>query len=105
MKPDDHICHCHRVPLLKLWHYARRVRPEKASRMSECLGAGTGCGWCIPFLKKIQEQALASTPPSHAAEPLEAPLAELADLATMSPEEYARQRRHYLDTKKDRNTF
>ena len=55
MKPDDRICYCFNVPLGKLVRFARRERPERASRMSECLGAGTGCGWCVPFLEKIAE--------------------------------------------------
>jgi hypothetical protein len=25
--------------------------------MSECHGAGTGCGWCRPYLKKLFEAA------------------------------------------------
>jgi hypothetical protein len=27
-----------------------------ASLISECLGAGTGCGWCVPFLKHLHAQ-------------------------------------------------
>jgi bacterioferritin-associated ferredoxin len=27
------------------------------SQLSECYGAGTGCGWCRPFLKRLMEQA------------------------------------------------
>lgn len=53
MKPDDKVCYCYTVSLRKLVNYARRERPARASQMSECLNAGTGCGWCIPFLKKI----------------------------------------------------
>ena len=53
MKPDDKICYCFHVPLRKLFHYARREKPRRASQMSECLNAGTGCGWCIPILQKI----------------------------------------------------
>ncbi len=53
MQADDLICYCFRVSLRKLANYARRERPVRASRMSECLGAGTGCGWCIPFVKRI----------------------------------------------------
>ena len=53
MRPDDKICYCYNVSLRKLVHFARRTRPQRPSRMSECLGAGTGCGWCIPFLIKI----------------------------------------------------
>jgi len=55
MQPDDLICYCYRVSLRKLVNYARRERPARASMMRECLDAGTGCGWCIPFLKRIQE--------------------------------------------------
>ncbi len=55
MELDDHVCHCSHVSLRKLINFASRVRPRIASRMVECLGAGTGCGWCIPILKKIAE--------------------------------------------------
>jgi len=55
MGPDDLVCYCYRVPLRKLVAYARRERPLRASQMSECLGAGTGCGWCIPTLQRIHE--------------------------------------------------
>lgn len=57
MKPDDEICYCYHVSLRKLQNYARRERPQHASQMSECLGAGTGCGWCIPFLRQIAAKA------------------------------------------------
>ena len=53
MNLDDRICYCYHVPLRKLVNYARRERPARASMMRECLDAGTGCGWCIPFLKRI----------------------------------------------------
>jgi bacterioferritin-associated ferredoxin len=53
MDLDDPVCVCHRVSLRKLVAFARRERPANAARMSECLGAGTGCGWCIPVLTRI----------------------------------------------------
>jgi len=53
---DDKICYCYGVSMRKLVNFSRRVRPERASRMTECLGAGTGCGWCIPFLIKIARE-------------------------------------------------
>ena len=28
--------------------------------MSECFGAGTGCGWCRPFLQRLFDQAVAA---------------------------------------------
>ncbi len=80
MKPDDEICYCYHVSLRKLRNYARRERPRHASQMSECLGAGTGCGWCIPFLRQIAE---------HAAE---------ADFTLdQSPEAYAAARAEYRE--------
>jgi len=53
VQPDDNICYCFRVSLRKLVNFARRERPQRASQMSLCLDAGTGCGWCIPYLVKI----------------------------------------------------
>ncbi len=60
---------------------------QRASQMTECLGAGTGCGWCIPFLKKI-----AASPETFLAEGL-------------SPEEYAAKRQEYIKTRQPRNEF
>ncbi len=86
MKPDDEICYCFGVPMRKLVNFARRVRPGRPSQMTECLGAGTGCGWCIPFLIKIAQEPDALA---------------LDDLA---PEEYARRRQSYIKTE-PKNTF
>ncbi len=57
MKPDDEVCVCHHVTLHKIDRFLQRERPEVASKVSECLGAGTGCGWCIPFLEKLHKQS------------------------------------------------
>jgi len=27
--------------------------------LADCFGAGTGCGWCRPFLQKLFDQAVA----------------------------------------------
>jgi bacterioferritin-associated ferredoxin len=40
-------------------NFLRVERPQRESQMSECYGAGTGCGWCRPFLKKLFEAARA----------------------------------------------
>ncbi len=85
MQLDDKICYCFDVSLRKLVNFARRERPSCASRMSECLGAGTGCGWCIPILKKIHESAVDSA-------------SESADVEIdMTPAQYARQRDDYRE--------
>ncbi len=56
MQPDDHVCLCHRVSLRKLVNYMNRERPAVPSQLSECLGAGTGCHWCVPFLHQLHRQ-------------------------------------------------
>ncbi len=53
MLPDDEICLCNHVSLRKLVKFARRERPKRPGQMAGCLGAGTGCGWCIPILTEI----------------------------------------------------
>ncbi|MEX0777701.1 MAG: (2Fe-2S)-binding protein [Phycisphaeraceae bacterium] len=83
MHPDDHICLCFHVSQRKIVNYCKRERPEHASQISDCLSAGTGCGWCIPFLRKLHQQAL---------EGVEEP-----DLP-VSPQEYAQRRAQYRKT-------
>ncbi len=91
MGPDDKICYCYHVPYRKLWHYVRQNRLQRPSQMSECLGAGTGCGWCIPILKRIF--AAAQSADAHEAN------------IDMTPEEYAARRQSYIQTKAPKNTF
>ena len=59
MEPDDELCYCFHITQRKLVNFARQRRPKVASQLSECGGAGTGCGWCIPFLQEIFQQAVA----------------------------------------------
>ena len=87
MRPDDKICYCYEVSLRKLVNFARRERPAHASQMTECLGAGTGCGWCIPILKKIAE------------DPDAFPATDL------TPAEYAARRQKYLKSPEQKNRF
>ncbi len=82
MEPDDHVCLCFHVPLRKLRTYLKNECPQKASQLSECLGAGTGCGWCVPFLEELHRRY-------EAGEALE--LGE-------APEVYARRRQDYFQT-------
>ena len=87
MQPDDRVCYCFRVSLRKLVNYARRERPARASQMSQCLDAGTGCGWCIPFLEKIH------------ADP------DRIDLRDVTPAEYEAKRAAYIADRKPKNRF
>ncbi|MCA9290090.1 MAG: (2Fe-2S)-binding protein [Phycisphaerales bacterium] len=63
MQPEDHVCLCYHVSLRKLTNYARRERPAVASQLSDCLGAGTGCGWCRPYLQIIFDDCRAGRDP------------------------------------------
>ncbi len=57
MNLDDKVCYCFHVSKRKIVNYIRLYKPRRASQISECGGAGTGCGWCIPYLKQYYEQA------------------------------------------------
>ncbi len=83
MKDDDLVCLCFRVSKRKIVNFCKREKPPFASQISECLSAGTGCQWCVPFLKKLHEQVMGGQ--------------ESPDLP-YSPEEYARKRSKYRQT-------
>jgi bacterioferritin-associated ferredoxin len=55
MNPDDEVCLCFHVSLRKIRGYLKREDPPVASLISECLGAGTGCQWCVPFLRRLHQ--------------------------------------------------
>ena len=56
MNLDDPVCLCFRVTKRKLVNFVRRELPKVPSQLSACGGAGTGCGWCVPFLVKLFHQ-------------------------------------------------
>ena len=62
-KPDDTICFCFHVPLRKIEAFCRIEKPTAASQISDCLSAGTGCGWCRPMLKQIHLRICGETLP------------------------------------------
>jgi len=64
MQPNDHVCLCFGVSLGKIQNYLAREDPKVASLISECLGAGTGCGWCVPYLKDLHAQHQTGTKPT-----------------------------------------
>lgn len=69
MDPDDHVCLCFRVSLRKIRAYLERENPQVASLISECLGAGTGCHWCVPFLERLHAQHAAGRQPNLEVDP------------------------------------
>lgn len=53
MKPDEELCLCFHVTRRKVANYLRNEKPCRAAQLADCYGAGTGCGWCRPFLEKM----------------------------------------------------
>jgi NAD(P)H-nitrite reductase large subunit len=95
MKIDDKVCYCYNVSLRKLVNFARRERIQRASQLSNCLNAGTGCGWCIPVLKKIHQAVLDDMEPGESG-----PVKWLPQQA----EEYADARQDYISSDR-KNVF
>src|SRR6185503_14595246 len=56
LQPDDTVCFCFHVPLRKIENFCKVEKPKAASQISECLSAGTGCGWCVPLLRHIHKR-------------------------------------------------
>ncbi|MGB1707122.1 MAG: (2Fe-2S)-binding protein, partial [Rubripirellula sp.] len=48
MKDDDELCLCFHVTKRKVKQFIRVHQPTVPSQLSDCYGAGTGCGWCRP---------------------------------------------------------
>ena len=86
MGRDAEICLCFHVTRRKIENFIRLERPLRAAQLSECFGAGTGCGWCRPFLEQL---FAASTDRASGAE-----------INAMTPEEYARRREAYRESKR-----
>ena len=83
MGPDDEICLCFHVTRRKIESFIRVNRLRRPGQLSECFGAGTGCGWCRPFLVRLfQEAVRQGTVPSE----------------DMTPERYAELRERYLES-------
>lgn len=52
---DQAVCLCFDVSKRKVIQFLRTQTPVAPSQLSECFGAGTGCGWCRPYLKRLWE--------------------------------------------------
>jgi bacterioferritin-associated ferredoxin len=98
MNIDDTVCHCFHVTARKLLNWARLHGPRVASQLSDCGGAGTGCGWCVPFLKLIFQRARAGT----SGQPDEVCPTESAAFDRLTAAEYAELRAAYVRSKPSR---
>lgn len=79
MDQDAKVCYCFHVTKRKLLSFLRVERPRVPSQLAQCGGAGTGCGWCVPFLEQIFARS-----------------SDASDLDGPGTEEYARQRAAYI---------
>ena len=91
MELDDELCLCFHVTKRKVINYLRVERPQRAGQLSECFGAGTGCGWCRPYLRRLFDEA--TCPP--APQPAESTAFE-PESAEPSAADYARLRAGYV---------
>jgi len=95
MQLDDELCLCFHVSKRKVLNYIRIERPRRAGQLSECYGAGTGCGWCRTYLEKLfREHAAAAASPSSTDSTGSSPATET--VAEPTAEEYARLRARYV---------
>lgn len=81
MELDDKICYCFHVSKRKVLNFIRQRQPRVASQISECGGAGTGCGWCVPYLQRYFKANRDG---------------EAIPADEITPEEYAQQRAAYV---------
>ena len=81
MDPDAEVCLCFHVTRRKLINFLRTQRPRVPSQLSQCGGAGTGCGWCVPFLKQLFRQAVEGG---------------TTELEQLTPQEYEARRAAYV---------
>jgi len=80
---DDTLCYCFHVRKRKIVNFVRITRPRRASQLSECGGAGTGCGWCVPYLKRCFAEGT-----DHDVDG--------AAVAELTPGQYAQMRAKYI---------
>lgn len=97
MKPDDDVCLCFHVTKRKLQNFVRIEKPRRVGQMSECFGAGTGCGWCRPVLAAMFEQGT-DTVLSDSQRGSHDGVCSLGlkDIDELNPEQYAEFRAKYV---------
>ena len=91
MQLDDDVCLCFHVSKRKVINYIRNEKPFTASQLSQCFGAGTGCGWCRSYLEKLYKQLQVV---SKSDNPPTVDSVEVCNEQTV--ESYALQRQDYL---------
>jgi bacterioferritin-associated ferredoxin len=94
LNPDDIVCYCFHVNRRKIETFCNVEKPQVASQISDCLSAGTGCGWCVPMLKKIHLRLCGENIPWWREKPAEEPG---RNDEALDAEAYKAGRRKYID--------
>lgn len=92
LQPDDTVCFCFHVTLRKIETFCKTQKPQVPSQISDCLSAGTGCGWCRPLLVKLHAHYCGEQVPWWR-KPADAGASSLEDLTL---EEHQAGRTQYL---------
>ena len=91
MQLDDDVCLCFHVSKRKVINYIKNEKPSTASQLSQCFGAGTGCGWCRPYLEKLYKQLQVDSRSDNS------PTFDSVEVSNeQTAESYALQRQDYL---------
>lgn len=93
MKADDELCLCFHVSWRKVIRFVTSRKIQKVSQVSECFGAGTGCGWCRRQISRLVTDI--ETSPPTAGEDLDGWLANRSP----SAQNHAQGRKAYLEEK------
>ena len=89
MQDHQDICLCFHVTAAKIKKFIRIKKPVRESQLSECYGAGTGCGWCRPYLKSIFDSETSES--------------GFDDLANLTSDQYSAMRQAYRREKSGPN--
>ena len=102
MDLDAPICLCFNVSRRKIVRFIKVDKPVRASQLSECFGAGTGCGWCRPILERLHQQHVAVTEstcqPAASSAPATAPIDQ--ELDSLDAQQYQAARQAYREQKR-----
>lgn len=96
LQPDDTVCFCFHVPLRKIEAFCRIEKPQHASQISDCLSAGTGCGWCVPMLKHIHKRMCGVEEPWWRKSAAEQPSDEARASEAVDADAYKSGRKAYI---------
>lgn len=82
MDLDDEVCLCFHVTKRKIVNFIRVERVRRPGELAECFGAGTGCGWCRPYLEQLFRETRRG----------------VAGQGNLTPAQYAEMRQRYIDS-------